>query len=47
MTPDAAMALLDALMADEPESARYRTARTLYSAALAGLLAAPISAERL
>ena len=44
MTPADAMAALDALVADEPEPARYRTARTLYAAALAGLLTVPISA---
>ena len=47
MTPAEAMAALDALVAAEPEPARYRTARTLYAAALAGLLAVPSSADRL
>lgn len=39
MTPEAAMAALDGLVAARPEHERYQTACRLYEAALRGLLA--------
>lgn len=42
MTVTEAMAALDAFVQARPEAEHYRTAKTLYEAALAGLVTVPL-----